>query len=554
MLKHLHIRDFAVIEELEVQFDSGMTVFTGETGAGKSIIVDALGLVMGDRADSSIIRHPCESTEITAIFDATDIPAISQILDEQGIQFNDEVILRRVVNRDGRSRAYVNGTPSPAQLLREIGEYLVDIYGQHAHQSLLKRDVQRSLLDDSGNYRDILETVRKNYQDWSQADSELAELSGHGEDHDARLALLQYQVQELEALAPEPSETEALEEEHKRLANASRIMETAQQVLNLLSEDEAAISNGIDHVLHEMQGLLRFDQGLSAIAELLENASIQINEAVNETRHYLETMDLDPVRLREVEDRISALHDIARKHKVRPEELADHLELLRRDLETLEGSQQRVIDLEQAREKALQDYRTATDKLHSKRKQAAKGISLAIEEKLKQLGMPGGKFKIEVSKLNKDTPMRDGLDSIEYLVAINPGQSMQPLSKVASGGELSRISLAIQVIDSKDKGLPTLIFDEVDSGIGGGVAEIVGKLLHSLAGNRQVFCVTHLPQVASLGDHHLLVNKSTHAETTLTQVVPLSKEDRVEEIARMLGGLKVTDQSRAHAREMLEGN
>jgi DNA repair protein RecN (Recombination protein N) len=554
LLKHLHIRDFAVIEELEVQFDSGMTVFTGETGAGKSIIVDALGLVMGDRADSSIIRHPCESTEITAIFDVTDIPAITRILNEQGIQFNDEVILRRVVNRDGRSRAYVNGTPSPAQLLREIGEYLVDIYGQHAHQSLLKREVQRSLLDDSGDYRNILETVRNSYQDWSQANRELAELSSHGEDHDARLALLQYQVQELEALAPEPSETEALEEEHKRLANASRIMETAQQVLNLLSEDEAAISNGIDHVLHEIQDLLRFDQGLSPIAELLENASIQINEAVNETRHYLETMDLDPVRLREVEDRISALHDIARKHKVRPEELADHLELLRHDLETLEGSQQRVIDLEQAQEKALQDYRKATDKLHSKRKQAAKTISLAIEEKLKQLGMPGGKFQIEVSKLDKDTPMRDGLDRIEYLVAINPGQSMQPLSKVASGGELSRISLAIQVIGSKDKGLPTLIFDEVDSGIGGGVAEIVGKLLHSLAGNRQVFCVTHLPQVASLGDHHLLVNKSTHAETTLTQVVPLSKEDRVEEIARMLGGLKVTDQSRAHAREMLEGN
>jgi DNA repair protein RecN (Recombination protein N) len=554
LLKHLHIRDFAVIEELEVQFDSGMTVFTGETGAGKSIIVDALGLVMGDRADSSIIRHPCESTEITAIFDVTYIPAINRILDEQGIQFNDEVILRRVVNRDGRSRAYVNGTPSPAQLLREIGEYLVDIYGQHAHQSLLKRDVQRSLLDDSGEYREILETVRNSYQDWSQADRELAELSGHGEDHDARLALLQYQVQELEALAPEPSETEALEEEHKRLANASRIMETAQKVLNLLSEDEAAISNGIDHVLHEMQGLLRFDQGLSPIAELLENASIQINEAANDTRHYLETMDLDPVRLREVEDRISALHDIARKHKVRPEELADHLELLQRDLETLEGSQQRFIDLGQAQEKALQDYRTATDTLHNKRKKTAKGISLAIEEKLKQLGMPGGKFQIEVSKLDKDTPMRDGLDRIEYLVAINPGQSMQPLSKVASGGELSRISLAIQVIGSKDKGLPTLIFDEVDSGIGGGVAEIVGKLLHSLAGNRQVFCVTHLPQVASLGDHHLLVNKSTHAETTLTQVVPLSKEDRVEEIARMLGGLKVTDQSRAHAREMLEGN
>ncbi len=554
MLKYLHIKDFAVIEELEVQFENGMTVFTGETGAGKSIIVDALGLVLGDRADSSIIRQPCESTEITAIFALDKNNAIEAILDDQGINHDDEVILRRVINRDGRSRAYVNGTPSPAQLLKEIGEYLVDIHGQHAHQSLLKREVQRSLLDDFGGYGAILEKVRSNYQAWSGAKAELAELRGHTEDYDARLALLQYQVKELQALAPEPSEIVSLEEEHKRLANASRILESCQRVMTLLSDEEAAITNQLNYSLHELQGLLRYDEGLSPIIELLENAAIQVNEAIREGRHYMESLDLEPERLRQVEDRISSLHDVARKHKVRPEELATHLEILAGELEKLEGSQQRLTELEAICANALQDYLQAADELHDRRCEAAENISRAIEEKLRQLGMPGGRFSIDVRKNEKDMPARDGMDRIEYLVAINPGQAMQPLSKVASGGELSRISLAIQVVGSKDKVLPTLIFDEVDSGIGGGVAEIVGKLLHSLAGNRQVFCVTHLPQVASLGDHHLLVNKSTHAETTLTQVITLTPEDRIEEVARMLGGLKITEQSRAHAREMINSH
>jgi len=554
VLKYLHIKDFAVIEELEVQFENGMTVFTGETGAGKSIIVDALGLVLGDRADSSIIRQPCESTEITAIFALDKNNAIEAILDDQGINHDDEVILRRVINRDGRSRAYVNGTPSPAQLLKEIGEYLVDIHGQHAHQSLLKREVQRSLLDDFGGYGAILEKVRSNYQAWSGAKAELAELRGHTEDYDARLALLQYQVKELQALAPEPSEIVSLEEEHKRLANASRILESCQRVMTLLSDEEAAITNQLNYSLHELQGLLRYDEGLSPIIELLENAAIQVNEAIREGRHYMESLDLEPERLRQVEDRISSLHDVARKHKVRPEELATHLEILAGELEKLEGSQQRLTELEAICANALQDYLQAADELHDRRCEAAENISRAIEEKLRQLGMPGGRFSIDVRKNEKDMPARDGMDRIEYLVAINPGQAMQPLSKVASGGELSRISLAIQVVGSKDKVLPTLIFDEVDSGIGGGVAEIVGKLLHSLAGNRQVFCVTHLPQVASLGDHHLLVNKSTHAETTLTQVITLTPEDRIEEVARMLGGLKITEQSRAHAREMINSH
>ncbi len=554
MLKHLHIRDFAVIEELEVQFDAGMTVLTGETGAGKSILVDALGLVLGDRADSSIIRNQCDSTEITAIFEINDDQTIHAILEEQGIHHDGELMLRRVINKDDRSRAYVNGSSVPAQILRDLGENMVDIHGQHAHQSILKRDVQRTLLDDYGQYETILDQVRSSWGDWSLANTELTRISGHDQDRDARLALLQYQIQELGALNPDPAEIKELAEEHTRLANASKILESCQQLLNQLSEDEQSILNQINHGAHELQGLLRFDPSLASISELLESANIQINEATTELRHYLDGLELDPGRLKTVEERITALHDIARKHKVRPEALAAHLETLKTELQNLEDSEQLLADLGRKRDLALQAYRKATAELHERRKKTATKLGKAIEAKLKELGMPGGRFEIDVQAVEKDTPQRDGMDRIEYLVSVNPGQPLQPLSKVASGGELSRISLAIQVIGSKDKGLPTLIFDEVDAGIGGGVAEIVGKLLHSLAGSHQVFCVTHLPQVASQGNHHLQVNKSTHAQTTLTQVIKLNKDERIEEIARMLGGLKITEQTRAHAREMLKTN
>lgn len=552
MLKHLHIRDFAVIEEVDIPFESGFTVFTGETGAGKSITVDALGLVLGDRADSSIIRGECNATEITAIFDLDNYtPDIRAILDEQGIAYEDELMLRRVINRDGRSRAYVNGSPVPAQLLRELGESMVDIHGQHAHQSLLKRDSQRQMLDDFGQYEATIARVRDLYQQWSDANSELARLSGQDQDRDARLGLLQYQVQELEALNPDPGEIAVLEEDHIRLANASRLLEVTQQALDQLAEDEHSVLSRIHHVRNELQGLLRFDPALSSVTELLENAAIQLNEAGSEISRYAGELEIDPERLRQVEERITALHDIARKHRIKPEGLPTHLQILKHELKNLEDSEQRFAELEKIRDQALQHYRQAATDLHQQRVTAAGNLAGEIEEKLKELGMPEGRFEIEVQTVDTDTPRREGMDRIEYLVAINPGQPLQPLSKVASGGELSRISLAIQVIGSGDQSPHTLIFDEVDSGIGGGVAEIVGKLLHRLAGNHQVFCVTHLPQVAALGDHHLQVNKSIHAGTTLTQIVNLDKNERVEEIARMLGGLKITDQTRAHAREML---
>jgi DNA repair protein RecN (Recombination protein N) len=551
LLKHLHIRNFAVIEELDIPFNAGMTVFTGETGAGKSIMVGALGLVLGDRSDSGIVRAACERTEITAIFDIEDDNEIQSVLAEQEIDCDDELILRRVINKDGRSRAYVNGSSVPAQFLRSLGECMVDIYGQHAHQSLLKADVQRNLLDEFGKHPQQLNEVKDAWKVWNANEIELQALSGDNRDHDAQIELLQYQIQELQALDPGESRFSEVEKEYGKLANASRLLEVCQQTFQQLSEDERSTQSQISHHLDELQDVQKFDPSLATVIELLHGASIQIGEASDELRHYLDRLELDPERLKEIEDLLGAFHDIARKHKIQPEALSDHLLTLQDECHKLENSEARFKVLIELQKSSIDNYRKAASKLSLCRQQATKKLSLDISKKLNDLGMPGGQFSIEINDIEKDMPLQNGMDKIDYLVSLNPGQSLQPLSKVASGGELSRISLAIQVTGSKDKGIQTLIFDEVDSGIGGGVAEIVGKLLHSLSDKRQVFCVTHLAQVASQGDHHLQVAKATHAGTTLTRVGELNDEERIDEIARMLGGVKMTKQTLAHAKEML---
>ncbi len=551
LLKHLHIRNFAVIEELDIPFNHGMTVFTGETGAGKSIMVGALGLVLGDRSDSVIVRAGCERTEITAIFDIEDEDDIQSVLAEQEIDRDDELILRRVINKDGRSRAYVNGSSVSAQLLRSLGECMVDIYGQHAHQSLLKADVQRNLLDEFGKHPQQLNETKDAWKVWNANEIELQALSGDNRDHDAQIELLQYQIQELQALNPGGSEFSEIEKEYGKLANANRLLEVCQQTLQQLSEDEHSTQSQISHNLNELQDIQKFDPSLATVIELLNGASIQIGEASDELRHYLDKLELDPERLKEIEDLLSAFHDIARKHKIQPEALSDHLVTLEDELHKLENSEARFKELIELQQTSIKIYRRAASKLNHCRQQAAKKLSHDISKKLNDLGMPVGQFSIVVNEIEKDMPLQYGMDKIDYLVSLNPGQPLQALSKVASGGELSRVSLAIQVTGSKDKGIQTLIFDEVDSGIGGGVAEIVGKLLHSLSDKRQVFCVTHLAQVASQGDHHLQVAKETHAGTTLTRVGELNDEERIDEVARMLGGVKITEQTLAHAKEML---
>jgi len=553
MLRHLHIRNFAVVEELEIEFGAGMTVFTGETGAGKSILVDALGLVLGDRADAAVIRGGADRSEISAAFDPADAAPVERLLAEQDLAAGaGELILRRVIGRDGRSRAFINGSPVTAQILRDIGEGLVDIHGQHDHQSLLRRDAQRALLDEYGGYEAELAAVYDAYGRWHEANRELGRIADAG-DHSAAVALLRYQVDELSALNPGPGEFPELEAEYRRLSNANRILETLGRSLSALYEDEHSAFSRMGSAARELHELERFDAGLEAIRTQIEGASIQLNEAIDELRRYLDGLDREPGRLGELEQRLDRLQDVARKHQVRPDQLADHLRELGARLDELQGRTERVAELDKRRSEALEQYTGACAALHQSRRTAAVALSSAVSAQIRELGMPGGRFVINVRPGDAAQPQACGDDQVEFEVTLNPGQPLRPLSKVASGGELSRVSLGIQVIGSRGEGAPTLIFDEVDAGIGGAIAEIVGALLHRLALRRQVICVTHLPQVASQGDHHFQVSKSSTRKSTFTHVTELGKSDRVEEIARMLGGLKISDQTRAHAREMLEG-
>lgn len=552
MIKQLNIRDLAIIDEIELQFNQGLTVLTGETGAGKSILIDALGLILGDRAESNIIKDGCDKTEITAIFDIRANQPVMDLLDDQAIDWEeDELLVRRVIARDGRSRAFVNNSPATAQLLRSIGEKLIDIHGQHTHQSLTIPENQKQLLDHYGNYPKQLDAVKTAYGQWHDATTKLQSLLDNNTDQDAAMSLLRYQVDELNSTNPEHGEYELLDEEHRRLANSNRLLETSRNALHIFRDDENTVFSQLSGITNDFRELQQYDESLANLIRILDEASIQISEASDELRLYIDNLQVDPERLVQVENRLSAMHSMARKHGIQPRELAVHLTNLEEQLHEMENSQQIISELLELQNHALIQYKLATKELYQHRKNVAKKMSAEVTAKLGELGMPNGIFLIAVENLNNQTPKSSGNDKIEFLVTTNPGQKPQPLRKIASGGELSRISLAIQVIGSKDKGIPSLIFDEVDAGIGGGIAEIVGKLLHKLAHKRQVFCVTHLPQVASQGDHHLQVNKTSTKTSTETMVKELNSNERIEEIARMLGGVKITKQSREHAKEML---
>ena len=552
MLKHLHISNLAVIENVELSFREGLTVLTGETGAGKSILIDALGLVLGDRADTSVIRTGCARTEISAMFGVGDNGQVLQLLDEQSISVPDnELLLRRIIGNDGRSRAYINTTPVTLQLLRETGSFLVDIHGQHGNQGLSKRDVQRELLDGFGDYDDVLEQVSRAFEKWDGVNRELHTLTGPAGDSGTQQSLLKYQVDELEGLGLEEEEVDRLEKEYKRLVNMNSLLETSQQSLNSLYEGEQSVNDRISTVKKELDAMERFDPRLAGITELLENAAINVTEAADELRAYLQNLDQDPARLHQVEQRLGQLHDIARKHRVQPQLLLSHYLSLKEKLDAMETNRERREGLEQQQLKALEEYRAATDRLGERRRLCAKLMAADISGRIRSLGMPEGALQINVSPGPDLKPHRKGNNQVEFLVSVNPGQAMLPLRKVASGGELSRISLAIQAGINLDSEVATMIFDEVDAGIAGGIAEIVGNLLHRLGAERQILCVTHLPQVASQGDSHIRVTKTSDKTTTRTQVQELDEEQRVEEIARMLGGIRISQQSREHAREML---
>ncbi len=553
MLTYIHIWNFAVVEKLDIEFNEGLTIVTGETGAGKSIMLDALGLALGDRADSSIIRHGCDKAEISVSFSTADTPDAENWLVEHEMNSENECIIRRSINANGSSKAFINGIPSPIKLLRELGEKLVDLHGQHEHQSLLKAELQRTLLDDYAKNQQRLDKVRQAYKTWQQLNNEYQRLTQASKDRTAQLDLLRYQVEELETLNLQEGEIKDIEVEHKRLANANQLLSSSDSVLRSLMDDENInINQLLNKSIAELDTLNKLDQAIKPASELLNNALINIEEATSELRHYTSSLEIDPQRLELLEQRLADIQSLSRKHNINSELLHTLLPTLAKELDALENADVRLGNLEAEIQQAADTYLAAANELSKKRQTAAKKLSKLVTASMQTLGMEGGRFEVSCQATTDSPYSALGLDTIEFLVSANPGQSLKPLAKVASGGELSRISLAIQVIAAKDTRIPTLVFDEVDVGIGGRVAEIVGLELRTLSEHRQVLCVTHLPQVAALGHHHLLVNKTSNKKVTTTQITNLSREERIEEIARMLGGLNITEQTRSHAKEMIE--
>ena len=553
MLNHIHIWNFAIVEKLDLALDDGLTVLTGETGAGKSILLNALGLALGDRADSDVVRYGADKAEVSVCFDTRKNPAAEAWLETHELASANECIIRRTISNKGPSKAFINGKPAPVAMLRELGEMLVDLHGQHEHQSLLKRDSQAQLVDNFADNGSLLKQVAEAFKHWQSLRSEFARLSQAKSDRDSRLDLLRYQVQELEALGISAGETVSLEQEHKRLSNASHLLGTTERLLQQLSDsDDIAVSTLLTRCQSDLQSLQGMDPSLKNISEMLDSAAIQIDEASSELRHYLSALELDPEQLIQLEQRLTDIHSLSRKHRVDQEALVNLLPELQAELNELQEADVRIEKIEADIKQAEQAYRKLAGKLTKQRQQAAQHLSKRITEAMQELSMGGGQFEVQLEPLPDDAASANGLERIEFLVSANPGQPLKPLTKVASGGEISRISLAIQVCTTETALIPTLVFDEVDVGIGGRVAEIVGQRLRKLGGNRQVLCVTHLPQVAALGHNHLQVSKHTDGKLTITQIQPLQTEQRVDELARMLGGLEITEQTLSHAREMIE--
>lgn len=552
MLTHIHIRDFAIIDQLDLELHQGMTALTGETGAGKSILLDAIGLVLGDKADSSSIRHGAEKAEITLTVDISYTPHARQWLEDKSLDSDeDECILRRVIAANGKSRAFINGSPVTLTLIRELGEQMVDIHGQHEHQSLMKKEAQRQMLDDFAGNDALLNATRTSWKHWKQLDERLYTLSSENQQHQERIDLLRFQTQELENLALEQDEMLTLDEELNRLANAEQLQSVSEQSYQQLYDAEPSLYSNLSQQIQDITPLTALDSRLEAPLELLNSARIQLQEAAYLLRDYTREPELDPQRLQWVESRIADIRSIARKHRMEPEQLHEYLQQLQSELNTLDSDDYDIEAVQQQLNRAADDYRQQAGKLSEKRSKAAKKLSAGVSKAMQELGMQGGRFEIQVTTNDNAPFSAHGTDQIEFVVSANPGQPLKPLTKVASGGELSRISLAIQIIAAQKLTLPALIFDEVDTGIGGGIAEVVGTQLRALSHNRQVLCVTHLPQVASQAHQHYLISKSKAKTSTSTHIRQLDYASRVEEIARMIGGIEITSATRTLAAEML---
>jgi DNA repair protein RecN (Recombination protein N) len=548
MLRTLSIRDFVIVDAVELDLAAGFTVFTGETGAGKSILIDALALALGGRADASVVRDGAARADVTADF-SCGREALAWMSSNAFASEDGSVLMRRVIDNAGRSRAFINGTAATAAQLRELGEMLVDIHGQHAHQSLVKADAQRDLLDNQAGLQEEVRAVVAAHRAWRDLARQRDEFERNARNVLLERERLEWQVGELEKLAVKPGEWAEIGNEHSRLANAASLIEGAQEALDAISEsDESPMLSRLSALNQKIGKLADVDEGLKPALDAIDTAQIQMQEAVYALNDYLSRVELDPDRLREVEARLEVVHATARKFHMSPDELPQELENLSAQLAQLADASD--LDALRAREEKLKSvYMALAAKLSQARAKAAAALGKSVTAAMQDLSMAGGRFEIA---LRASEPAAYGLEQVEFLVAGHAGTTPRPLAKVASGGELARIALAISVITSTSTATPTLIFDEVDTGIGGAVAEVVGRLLRRLGQDRQVLCVTHLPQVASQANQHFQVVKTTSADKkTYSQIEPLDAKSRVEEVARMLGGLEITATTRKHARELL---
>jgi len=552
MLTHLHISNFAIVRALEIEWASGMTTITGETGAGKSISLDALALCLGERADGLTVRPGADKADLVATFDVSRLPAAQQWLGDQDLAMGPECIIRRVIGPEGRSRGYINGVQVPAQQLRALGQHLLSIHGQHAHQLLLKAEQQKHLLDAYAGHHDLQGRCKSQWKLVQQLRTEYQTLQQNQQQREAQRQLLEYQVAELDQFSPLNDEFAQLEQEHQRLNNASSLIETSQQALQLLYEQEDANAFAIlRQASHILQDAASTDPALAAYGQMVDEALVQIEEASRELRRYGDKVEIDPQRLAEIDQRLAQWLSLSRKHQIDPDTLCLHHQLLQQQLESLAGDDSRLQELELHIQQALRQYAELATQLSDSRQQAAADLSEKIALIMAELSMHNARFHIDVQPQLLEKAGSSGWDQIDFLVSTNPGQPLQALHKVASGGELSRISLAIQVILAERVTTPTLIFDEVDVGISGPVAAGVGRLLRQLGANTQLICVTHLPQVASQGHQQMFVEKYTDGVHTETRMRLLNDDERVQEIARLLAGENVSQHAIANARELL---
>ena len=554
MLNQIDIQHLATINELHLELHPGSTVITGETGAGKSIIIDAISLALGARATADMVRPGYEKADISLTFTIHHLPEAKKWLqqfdldDESG-----ECIIRRSIHKDGRSRSFINGSPITLQILRELADLLIHIHGQHEHHALFKPETQREMLDRYAGHVGLCDTVATLSQEWLSTKQAIADLRLSYSERNARSEFLRFQLNELEALQLKPDEFQALDLEHKQLAHAGELLQNINSALGLLGENEESNAiRSLNLIISTLEEVKDVDPKIATWVENIYSATVQLSDSETEMRHYLDQVDLDPERLKWVEIRLGLLFDMARKHKIAPEELYDFMQRISQELSELDTSDERLEALEAQLQNVSEKYIKAAKKLTDSRAKAAKKIDQDVTKIIRDLALPHGQFHILFEAVTADTYPSHGLEKILFQLATNVGQPLQALAKVASGGELSRISLAIHMVTAEQHTIPTLIFDEVDVGISGGTAEIVGKLLRSLGKTRQLLCITHLPQVAAQGQHHLLVEKLHEKDASMTRLRFLDEKAKIQEIARMLGGVEITKKTLDYAREMLE--